>query len=814
MDFRTQKKDLIILNSMNKYDIDSEQSKVALEALIDFVEHVNHIDSIEDACWHLAQHTIKSLGFVDCVVYLLDSDSNSLVQVAAYGPKNPHQRQVVNAISLKFGEGVVGLAAQQVKSMLINDTRTEPNYIVDDQSRLSELSVPICHDNKVLGVIDSEHPEAGFFNEFHCRYLEILGGIIASKISYNSAIEKLEQTNETINNAKSLSDTLLLISELSYNSSSIEDFYLGLHKIIEKQVATNSFFVVIYDKIKGEYSCPYLFDNQQGGEFDANIDHTKMPETLVAEVITKQESRIANFTELEKRRKKGSTRSQGPSVHSWLAVPFIIDSNTQGAIALQSYDPDIIFNKDNKHFLTFLAQHISSSIDKKIREQKLHFQALHDSVTGLTNRSLFLDRLEHAFLRAKRSKKIDLAVLFIDFDDFKSINDNFGHQAGDDILREAAKRMQEQLRSSDTLARLGGDEYAILLEDLENESMVLSISRRILDAMEKPVVTSNHQIKCSISIGICLLDKNVSHFEDLLKNADHAMYHAKSKGKNNIQLYEEKLHQSVLKERTLLLELREAVEKKQLTFYYQPIVDLVNHRVVGFEALMRWVHPEKGIIEPDHFIHLAETNDLMKAIDTQLLANIAEQITRWRLISKEEFYISINISAQRFIDSRLVNEISEIIRNYNIPKNTLVVELTERILMKNVAKARNMFYQLHQLGVKTSLDDFGTGYSSLSYIHQLPFDVIKIDRTFVSNLGSGRNNYPIISIIIALAETLNIELVAEGVESQKQLSVLVEMGCHLGQGFYLAKPLRSDQTDEIIKRPILDFASATCTEAE
>ncbi len=791
---------------MRKFDIDSKQSKVALEALLDFVDHVNQIDSIEDACWHLAQHTIKSLGFVDCVVYLVDPSSQKLVQVAAYGPKNPQQRQVVNSLSLDFGEGVVGQAAQQRKSLLIPDTRQEQSYIVDDESRLSELAVPIQHHNQVLGVIDSEHPDANFFNEFHCRYLEILGGIIASKISFNSAIETLEKTNYTINKAKNLSDTLLLISELSYNSSSIEDFYLGLHKIIEKQVATHSFFVVLYDKTSKQYSCPYLYDQQQGGEFDANIDHTKMPETLVAEVISNQQSRIANYSELQQRRKRATSSAKGPDVHSWLAVPFIIDNETQGAIALQSYDPNIIFDKDNEHFLTFLAQHISTSIDKRLRQQKLHFQALHDSVTGLTNRSLFLDRLEHAFLRASRAKKADLAVLFIDFDDFKAINDNFGHQAGDDILKEAAVRMQNQLRSSDTLARLGGDEYAILLEDIEDDALVLTISQRILTAMEHPIESANNLITCSISIGICLLDKNVSHFEDLLKNADHAMYHAKSRGKNNIQLYEEKLHQSVLKERTLLQELREAIAQKQMTFYYQPIVDLVNHKVVGFEALMRWVHPDKGIIEPDDFIHLAEQHDLMRAIDSQLLANIAEQIIRWRLISKEKFYISINISAQRFIDSHLVDEISDIIQQFNIAKGTLVVELTERILMTNVAKARNMFHQLNQLGVKTSLDDFGTGYSSLSYIHQLPFDVIKIDRSFVSNLGSGRNNYPIISIIIALAETLDIELVAEGVESPRQLSVLVEMGCHLGQGFYLAKPLKADETDSLIRDPHLSLA--------
>jgi len=792
---------------MDNFDIDSEQSKAALEALLDFVGHVNWIDSIEDASWHLAHHTIKSLGFEDCVVYLLDDDQNSLVQIAAYGPKNPQQRQVVNAIKLNFGEGIVGKAAESCKSILVGDTRLEPNYVVDDQSRLSELAVPIHFHNKVLGVIDSEHHKANFYTNFHRRYLEILGGVLASKITFNSNIKALEQTNLTIKSAKNLSDTLLLISELSYSSNTIEEFYSGLHKIIEKQVTTHSFFVVLHDTVENQYSCPYLYDRQKGGEFDANIVHEKMSETLVAEVIATQQSKIANFSELEKRKLSRNNKSNGPSVHSWLAVPFEIDSKTQGAIALQSYDPNIIFNRADEDFLTFLAQHISSSIDKKLREQQLQYQALHDSVTGLTNRSLFLDRLEHAFQRSRRSEKSDLAVLFIDFDDFKAINDNFGHQAGDDILRESARRMQLQLRSSDTLARLGGDEYAILLEDLESEAMALSISQRILDSMENPIKSGSNTIISSISIGVCLLDQNVESFEDLLKNADHAMYHAKSQGKSSIQLYEETLHQSVINDRTLLQELRVAIQERQLIFYFQPIVDLNNSRVVGFEALMRWIHPTKGIISPDSFIHIAEQYDLMREIDSQLLVSVAEQIARWKLISEEHFYISINISAQRFSDSRLISEIAEIIRIFNLPKNSIVVELTEHILMKNIAKARNLFHQFKLLGIKISLDDFGTGYSSLSYIHQLPFDIIKIDRSFISNIGGGRKNHPIISVIVALARALNIELVAEGIETYQQLATLRDMGCDYGQGFFMSKPMHAENTEAVVKQPLLELSN-------
>lgn len=783
------------------YSVASSQSKQALEALLDFVSHVNKIDSIEEAVWHVAQHTIKSLGFEDCVVYLLDKNQEYLIQVAAYGPKNPEKRQITNAIKLKIGQGIVGKAAAEGKSILVDDTRLKGDYLVDDKSRLSELSVPILFQNKVLGVIDSENTKPHFYTELHRRYLEILAGILASKITFNSNINKLEDSYRSLEKTKMLSDTFLLISELTYHSTTIENFYLGLYKIIAKQVNTHSFFVVLLDTDQNKYSCPYLHDEQKGGEFDTSIDHQKMSETLIAEVISAQQPRLAGFDELEKRIKEGRMVNRGPQVYSWLAVPFQITSSLQGAIALQSYDPQKLFHENDKEFLTFLGQHISTAIDQKLKDQALQYQVLHDSVTGLASRSLFLNRLEHAFDRSARSETPEIAVLFIDFDDFKLINDNFGHQAGDDILKVAAQRMQTQLRSSDTLARIGGDEFAILLEDLDNETMAMTVSQRLLNVMKQPIDTAKKSIVASISIGIGLQDDKVTAFEDLLKNADHAMYHAKNKGKNSIQVYESSLHQSVLSARKILQELKVALKEKQLLFYYQPIVDLKSSRVVGFEALMRWQHPQKGLITPEEFIQIAEQNNLIREIDSQLFDNVAKQLIHWKTLTNEHFYISVNISSQRFVDSKLLTEIKAVLQKYELPKNSIVVELTEHILMKNIAKARNLFYQMKMLGIKVSLDDFGTGYSSLSYIHQLPFDVIKIDRSFVSHISAQITEHPIISIIVSLAKTLNIDIVAEGIESAQQLKFLKDMDCDYGQGYYLSKPMPARLTDNVVIKP-------------
>lgn len=777
--------------------------KQALEALLNFVVHVNQIDSIEEAIWHVAQHTIKSLGLEDCVVYLLDEDGENLVQVAAYGPKNPKKRQISHSIRLKFGQGIVGKAALRCESILVPDTRLDPDYLVDDLERSSELAVPIHYKNKVLGVIDSEHPQANFYTDLHQSYLQILAAVLASKITFNSNINKLKKSYQSLQKAKTLSDTFLLISGLTYNSSTIENFYLGLHKIIAKQVNTHSFFVVLFDTQEKKYSCPYLHDERKGGEFDSNIDHEKMSETLIAEVISAQKPRLALFDELERRIKQGRMINRGPHVYSWLAVPFQINSTLQGAIALQSYDPEINFDEEDKEFLTFLGQHISTAIDQKLKDHKLQYQALHDSVTGLASRSLFLDRLEHAFNRSDRSNNSDIAVLFIDFDDFKLINDNFGHQAGDDILRVAAQRMQSELRPSDTLARIGGDEFAILLEDLESETITMAVSQRILEVMRKPIKTSKKFIEASISIGIGLKDEKVNHFEDLLRNADHAMYHAKDKGKNNIQIYEASLHESVLSAKKILHDLRIAIKENQLCFYFQPIVSLRTNRIVGFEALMRWHHPEKGIIGPDEFISIAEQNDLIRDIDRQLFDSVANQLVHWKTLTGQHFYISINISSQRFVDSKLLTEIKEMLTKYNLPENSIIIELTEHTLVKNIAKARNLFHQIKMLGVRISLDDFGTGYSSLSYIHQLPFDIIKIDRSFVSYIDEKHTEHPIINIVVALAKSLKIQLVAEGIETPQQLQLLKSMNCDYGQGYYLAKPMPASETDKLIVNPKL-----------
>ncbi|TQV87715.1 bifunctional diguanylate cyclase/phosphodiesterase [Aliikangiella coralliicola] len=774
------------------------QKSPSLEVLQNFIERINRLESLEDILSYSAKHTVEELGFEDCVIYLLDPDLETLVQIAAFGPKNPDQTSIINPITIRLGNGIVGRAAANKTTLRVADTRTEPDYIVDDQVRLSELSVPILHQDKLLGVIDSENSALDFFSYEHQYYIEILASVIASKITFESTIIALEKTIDALGNSQKLSDVYFRISELTHNSKSEEEFYLNLHHLVSKQVKTQSFFVVLLDRNTENYSFPYFHDEKEGGRFDIKIENEIMKQSLVAEVIENQQPYLADYRELKQRSLKGQLVRNGEIAYSWLAVPFQISDSLHGAIALQSYDSTIIFSAADKEFLSFLSQHVSTAIERTLKDQKLLHQALHDPLTGLANRSLFRDRVNHAFSRVRRHDSPELAVLFIDFDNFKLINDNFGHQAGDALLRLTAEKIQHQLRECDTLARLGGDEFAVLLEDLESSSFAITIAQRILKATQDAIIVGDQSIFVTISIGIALKDENTQFAEDLLKNADHAMYHAKSKGKNNIQVYETTLHHAVVYARQVLRELEIALSEDQLEFHFQPIVALNTREIVGFEALIRWKHPTRGLIYPDEFIEIAEQNDLVRAIDSQLLKRVAKTLSNWQALTNTPLYISVNISAKRFIDSQLVNEIEQVFKQHRLVPGSLLIEVTEHALIKNIGKARLLFHQLRSIGVKISLDDFGTGYSSLSYLNQLPFDIIKIDRSFVTSINKRKLNHPIINTIVVLAKTLDIELVAEGIESKLQLEILQQMDCQYGQGYYLAKPMSEHEAEKLV----------------
>ncbi|QJB55599.1 EAL domain-containing protein [Pseudodesulfovibrio sp. zrk46] len=442
---------------------------------------------------------------------------------------------------------------------------------------------------------------------------------------------------------------------------------------------------------------------------------------------------------------------------------------------------------------------------RKKAEDQLKRQAFHDSLTGLPNRALFLDHLRMAMQRSLRRKHI-YAVIYMDLDRFKVINDSLGHETGDELLRAVARVLENCARSVDTVARFGGDEFAILLEEITAPRDAITIARRILDGVREPMNIGGHEVFTSASMGIVLKTDGYDRPEALLRDADTAMYRAKELGKSRFKVFNQKMHDQALKLMALETDLRRAVDLHEFEVAYQPIMNLENRAISGFEALVRWRHPQHGIIHPGRFIGLAEDTGLIYAIDNLVLNEACAQVRHWQTVYgsrlKNGLTLNINISGKHFGKAMLPGQISRAIDDSGIPPETLNVEITESALMDNPAFAEDILHQLKALGTNVCIDDFGTGYSSLSYLQRFPIDVVKVDRSFINDVDGDLDSQAIVRTVFSLGESLGLKIVAEGVETPEQLAFLESEGCRYVQGFLFYKPLSAEEVDDILSREI------------
>lgn len=428
--------------------------------------------------------------------------------------------------------------------------------------------------------------------------------------------------------------------------------------------------------------------------------------------------------------------------------------------------------------------------ERRALEEQLEHQAFHDSLTGLPNRALFLDRLEHALARVAR-KKDAVAVLFLDLDNFKVINDSLGHEAGDQLLMEVSERLLYSLRPEDTVARLGGDEFTILLEDLSDARGAIHIADRITEELQIPFKIKNREVFVTTSIGIAISTSGEDLPDDLLRDADTAMYQAKSKGKARYKVFDAAMNARAMQRLELEYDLRQALNRDEFTVYYQPKVELVSGRIAAFEALVRWEHPERGLVLPNDFIPLAEETGLIIPLGRWILEEACRQAREWQEQYPEYSSVTmcVNLSERQLQYHKLSQEVAQALRDTGLDPATLDLEITESVLMGDVSANIPVFQELKSLGVKLAIDDFGTGYSSLAHLKRFPVDYLKIDRSFVSGLGKDPKDAAIVTAIVTLAHTLGLEVVAEGIETAEQLKFLRDIGCDLGQGYYFARPL-------------------------
>jgi diguanylate cyclase (GGDEF)-like protein/PAS domain S-box-containing protein len=438
--------------------------------------------------------------------------------------------------------------------------------------------------------------------------------------------------------------------------------------------------------------------------------------------------------------------------------------------------------------------------ERRRLEAELSHQAFHDSLTGLANRALFADRVSHALERGVRRSNL-FAVLFVDLDDFKTVNDSLGHAAGDELLIEVARRLESCLRPEDTCARLGGDEFAIMIEGLSQPDTAVLVARRLLAAIGEPSRVLGDDVAVSASVGIAFGSGNQSAIE-ILRSADLAMYRAKGDGKSRFAVYEPSMHEKVLERLALKADLQRSVVAEEFEIHYQPIVALQAGAIVGLEALVRWRHPERGLVYPDDFIPLAEETGLILPLGRFVLHSACQEVRRWRSLGYGHLGISVNISARQLASPSLPAEVTVALADASLEPSALTVEITESVLLDSDAVIARL-EDLKQLGVQIAIDDFGTGYSSLNYLRRFPVDALKIAKPFVEGVGTSPEQERLASAILRLGATLGLDTVAEGIEDRVQLDRLRRLRCRYGQGFYFSRPLPAGEIDEFLARPLV-----------
>ncbi|WP_186375888.1 EAL domain-containing protein [Hyella patelloides] len=452
---------------------------------------------------------------------------------------------------------------------------------------------------------------------------------------------------------------------------------------------------------------------------------------------------------------------------------------------------------------------LNNQLEQKVRErtqqlivanERLREMAMYDSLTGLVNRSEFLTQIERSLQNAKEHPHYQFTVLFLNCDRFKVINDSLGHLIGDKLLQEIANRLRGIVEENNILARLNGDEFAILLGTISDLDRAIKVAKTIINSIKQPFHCNNYEIFINISIGIVKSNHDYQQPEHLLRDANTAMYRAKSLGKGKYQVFTPKMYEKAHQLLKIETDLHRAIKEKELTVYYQPIVNLTTGNIVGFEALVRWLHPQKGLIPPGSFLPVAEEAGLICSIGSLVMEEACHQLAQWQKQGFDSLKIAINLAAQQLSQTDLITEIDCILTKNQIHPTAIKLEITESSMMQDLQSTKLLIQQLQERGIQLSIDDFGTGYSSLSQVQNVPVNTLKIDRCFIKQLNQTSKNPGLVPVILSIAKVMNMDVVAEGIETTEQLSQLRELDCHFGQGFLFSKPVNAEEASKLLRQ--------------
>ncbi len=637
-----------------------------------------------------------------------------------------------------------------------------------------------------------------------------------------SANTELQQEVSERQRGERLQRALFGIVECAASAESMAEFYSSVHQIVGELLNARNFYIALVTDDGNEIEFPYSVD-----EINPVRPRRPLANGMTEYVLASGKALLADREMIDHLIGEGSVARFGTRACYWLGVPLICAEKTVGVLAVQSYSADAPFSARDQELLNFVAYHIANGLERKRAadamlksnaelearvdertrelahsnrdlvtqilereriEARLTHEAFHDVLTGLPNRALLLQRLATAMENHRADKGNTYAILFLDLDRFKVVNDSVGHLVGDAMLKQAALRLAGSCAPF-MVARLGGDEFAVLVDSAPQPELAIAVAKRVLDALVDPIRVDNKDLFTSASIGIAYADSHYTRAEELLRDADTAMYRAKARGRQCYEVFDEQLRAEAMRALDLENDLRHALARHEFEPYFQPIVSLLDQRILGYEALMRWNHPERGSRLPADFLQAAEDTGCIEQIDWQIF----EMACRDALRLPDDTYISMNISARHLRIAEFDELALRTIRASGLAPSRVRLEVTEGALLDQPEQMRNILLRLRAAGVLVQLDDFGTGYSSLSYLHQFPIHSLKIDKSFVADLIHADRSPVVISAIIALAESLGIEVIAEGIETIAQKDILVAQGCTIGQGFLFARPLPIDQ---------------------
>ncbi|MCE7032292.1 EAL domain-containing protein [Lysobacter sp. GX 14042] len=711
------------------------------------------------------------------------------------------------------------------------------------------LGVPIMREGQALGaiVVQSYTEEAGFSSEDQAL-LEFVASHILTALERKRSTELLERSVEmrtrqlaAVNRAlqqevvereraERLQSALFEIARLATEDIDSGEFHARVHRIVGRLLSADNFYIGLLSGDGTRLDFPYYVD----AFHPRRASGRPLARGLSELVLRRREPFLGNregIAALEAAGEIEHRDDQGPPSACWLGAPLMSGEQVIGLVAVQSYTSETEFGTIDQELLAFVASQIAYAVQRRraaefqqqayarleervaertaelrreIREReriqnRLRHQVMHDTLTGLPNRAQLRTRLERALASLAEPRPRPSALLYLDVDRFKVINDSLGHVAGDEFLRGIATRLQSCVREPDLVARLAGDEFAILIEDVALDAAgqptaAIAVANRALDVLTEPMVIAGRTLEPSASIGIALSRPHHRHADQLVRDADTALYRAKALGRKRWQLYDPSQQHTAVDELTVEAELRQALKGDEIEPWFQPIVRLGDGEVVGHEALMRWHHPTRGMLAPADFLQVAEDSGLIEAMDWRLFKR-AFSLTAGQ---GGEQYLSINVAPRHLQRSDFANRLLGLLERTGLEPRRLRIEVTEGSLLENPERVRGVLQRLLERGVGVALDDFGTGYSSLSYLHSFPLRILKIDRTFLADLHRHGNSRAVIEAVLNLARALGMDVVAEGVEVEAQRQTLLELGCGFGQGFLFGRPAAMDTVEPTV----------------